>query len=181
MKNLLKYTLIISCLFIFPGMVFAYSIKIFNHSGEQIGTAHKTGEDYEIYDMSGKKVTDYDSFYSEIDTPSLIHSPDVYPAIPGRKWVGVGSGVNLKMIKNREGQKFKVVRTNPYYTNSVNIKVYDRTGKFIGYAKTDGTTDYIIYDEDGNVLNINIPLYSPPGKPLESYWERYRGQRPFQE
>ena len=179
MKNLLKYTLIISCLFIFPGMVFAYSIKIFNHSGEQIGTAHKTGEDYEIYDMSGKKVIDYDSFYSKIDTPSEIHSPDTYPAIPGRKWVGVGSGVNLKMIKNSEGQKFKVVRTNPYYTNSVNIKVYDRTGKFIGYAKTDGTTDYIIYDEDGNVLNIDIPLYSPPGRPLESYWERYRGQTPY--
>ena len=176
-----QFLALILAFFLTTEITLAYSIKIFDKTGKQIGTAQKSGEDYEIYDMSGKKVTDYDSFYSEIDTPSLIHSPDVYPAIPGRKWVGVGSGVNLKMIKNSEGQKFKVVRTNPYYTNSVNIKVYDRTGKFIGYAKTDGTTDYIIYDKDGNVLNINIPLYSPPGKPLESYWERYRGQRPFQE
>lgn len=175
-----QFLVLILVFFLATGTTLAYSIKIFDKTGKQIGTAHKSGgEDYEIYDMSGKKITDYDSFYSEIDTPSMIHSPDIYPAIPGRKWVGVGSGVNLKMIKNKEGQKFRVVRTNPYYTNSINIKVYDRTGKFIGYAKTDGTTDYIIYDEDGNVLNIDIPLYSPPGKPLESYWERYRGQKPY--
>ena len=178
-KTMKRFLILFFILISASGVSLAYSIKIFDRAGHQIGSAHKAGEDYEIYDMSGKRVTDYDSFYSSIDTPATARKTDIYPAKPGQKWVGVGAGVNLKTVRDSKGQKFRVVRSNPYYTNSVNIKVYDRTGKFIGYAKTDGTTDYMIYDRNGKLLDIDIPLYSPPGKPLGSYWERYRGQTPY--
>lgn len=178
MKYFFLFLLIIT---LTANSVFAYTIKIYDNKGKHIGYAHKIGEDFEITDIEGKKVTDYDTFYASIDSPenSTIHTPKIKNSNPGLKWYGAGRGTNLKNIKTDTGKRIKVVRFNPYTVNSVNIKVYDRGGKFIGYAKTDGTTDYIIYDKNNNIINPEIPLYSPPGTPLRSYFERYRDNPPY--
>ena len=176
MKRFVILLLLLILSYFTTEMGFAYSVKIFDKTGKQIGTAHKSGEDYVIYDINAKQVVDFDAFYSVIDTEPVQYN-SVPTITPGQKWLGVGKGVNLKTVRTNSGKKIKFVRSGAYYTNNINIKVYDRTGKFIGYAKTDGTSDYIIYDKNGNVLNINIPLYSPPGKPLGSYWDRYSRNR----
>ena len=81
-------TYIICSLTVSP--VFAYVIKIYNDAGEQIGIARKNGDNYDIYDLNGNEVKDYDAFYAS-------------------------SGMNLKPVSNYDPTQYWI-QTGPHST-----------------------------------------------------------------
>lgn len=157
-------------LFIISNNVFAYSIKVYNKKGYLIGTARKVGEDYEIYDLDGHPVKDFDAFYaSKGNAEKRILKSRYFPYIPGLDWAGAENR-NIKTIKNDKGESVTVLRYNPFLVHHLKVKIYDKTGKFIGYAKTDGTTDFKFYDREENPTEFSEQVYIQPGIPLKSYW-----------
>lgn len=150
-------------------MTFAYSIKLYNDNGYMIGTARKNGEDYEIYDLNDKRVTDYDAFYNSPGDPDRKQMPEskYFGVIPGYDWVRVTTGSNGVTRTRGVTEPYYVL--NQYQVRNLKLKVYDKTGKLVGYAKTDGYREYSLYDLNDKVLQTTETLYSPPGTPLKSY------------
>ena len=74
---------IIVLLFIISNDVFAYTLKVYNKKDYLIGTARKVGEDYEIYDLDGHPVKDFNAFYvSKGNTEKRILKIRYFPYIP---------------------------------------------------------------------------------------------------
>lgn len=61
---------------------------------------------------------------------------------------------------------FLLVILNVNIVSAYSIKVYDKQGKLVGKAVKNGEQT-IIYDLNGNKLETEEQLYSPPGHPLE--------------
>jgi len=149
----------------------AYSVKIYNESGNLIGTAKKSGNDYEIYDLNGNKVIDYDTFYTSTG------DEDRKKLKEGINYVTIESGQipgNVFSYMSRP-LRTRVIQAgyNPYKNLSNKVKVYDKTGKNVGYAVKDGNDGFIIYDLNSNVLQTDETLYYPPGTPLSYYTNKY--------
>lgn len=89
-NNDMRYLIIILILLVTINPSFSYVVKIYNDNGDQIGTARKSGGDYEIYDMKGNKVEDYEAFYAS-------------------------SGLNIKPVNNYDPTQYWI-RTGPYST-----------------------------------------------------------------
>lgn len=163
-----KLLLLLLMFVVSTSMAFSYSIKLYNDNGYMIGTAKKNGEDYEIYDLNDNRVKDYDAFYNspgDANRKQLSESK-YFDKIPGYDWVRVTKGSN-GIVRTRATIEPYVL--NKYQVRHLSVKIYDKTGKLIGYAKTDGYREYSLYDLNDNPLQIPETVYSPPGTPLKSY------------
>lgn len=159
MKKIITFILL---LFLVSGEAFGYTIKLYNQKGYMIGTAHKNGDNYEIYDLDGHRVTDYDAFYAsegDMNKKQMKQS---------KNFITTDNG----FIKVSAIDRYIYRNYNPYLVKPLSIKVYDKTGKFVGYAKTNGKTDFIIYNKDGDIISPKETLYSPPGTPLKSFYDK---------
>ena len=123
--------------------------------------------------MNGNRVTDYDAFYASAGDPerkALKEFPypfryNYYMDRPHTRTI---------QITTEKGEKLWVPAYNQFAVKNLKLKLYDKTGKFVGYAKTDGTTDYKIYDTDENEWTTDQTLYTQPGVPLGSFWDIYK-------
>ena len=88
MKQIAVFILINLLLLTTASPIFAYVIKLYNDGGTQIGTARKTGDDYEIYDLDGNRVEDYETFFAS-------------------------SGMNVKPVSNYDPKKYWI-KTGKY-------------------------------------------------------------------
>ena len=171
-----RFIAIILLLFLVSGDAFAYAIKLYNKKGNMIGTARKIGEDYEIYDLDDHLVKDFDAFYASEGDPErrTLKETSIFQYIPGLEWAGPNNWDRTKRIKNEKGEYVTVLRYNPFLVRHLKVKIYDKTGKFIGYAITDGTTDFKLYDKNEKPMEYEGQVYVQPTGPLRSYWDIFK-------
>ena len=114
-------------LVIFANSAFAYAIKIYDEYGSRIGTAKKVGENYELYDMDGKKFENYEKLHSSIpfDNKTTLQERIIYFYDQDLRPIGTISNGVVKMKDTFIFTRPVGFERYPYYGryhyNNVNI------------------------------------------------------------